>query len=92
MIALTILIRKDRAKDKIDIQFFLFMKMLVIFPIIIFAAFFYAFAMVVKRLTKPNFTVKNIWITRASSGIGEFLTSEPNRLGGSLIISARNVK
>jgi len=45
--------------------------MLFVIPIIILAALFYAFAMVLRRrLVKPNFTGQNIWITGASSGIG----------------------
>ena len=45
-----------------------------------------------RKLAKPNYLNKVIWITGASSGIGEYLTYEFNRCGGEVIISARNEK
>jgi NADPH:quinone reductase-like Zn-dependent oxidoreductase len=43
-------------------------------------------------LAKPDFTGKTVWITGASSGIGEQLAYEFNRLGARLILTARNFK
>jgi len=45
-----------------------------------------------RKIVKPNYHGKNIWITGASSGIGEYLAYEFNRLGAYVIISARNKK
>jgi dehydrogenase/reductase SDR family member 7B len=39
-----------------------------------------------------NFTSKTIWITGASSGIGEALTYEFSKLGAKIIISARRIE
>nr|MBK9652524.1 SDR family NAD(P)-dependent oxidoreductase [Bacteroidota bacterium] len=39
-----------------------------------------------------NIKGKVIWITGASSGMGEALALEANSLGAKVIISARNVK
>ena len=44
-----------------------------------------------RYLAKPNFKNQTVWITGASSGIGEYLAYEFSRLEASLIISARNV-
>ena len=43
-----------------------------------------------RNLTKMNFQNKVVWITGASSGIGEALSKELSRLDALLIISARN--
>ena len=45
-----------------------------------------------RKYTVGNYSGKTVWITGGSSGIGEYLAYEFNRLGASLIISARNVK
>ena len=44
-----------------------------------------------RRKCKPNYHNKTVWITGASSGIGEFLAYEFSRCGADLIISARNL-
>jgi hypothetical protein len=45
-----------------------------------------------RKIAKPNYSGKIVWITGASSGIGEYLTYEFNRTGAYVILSARNVK
>jgi len=51
----------------------------------------YALVPYVKRkITKANYNGKTVWITGASSGLGEYMAYEYNRCGASLIISARN--
>ena len=45
---------------------------------------------VTRILRKPNFEGKTVWITGASSGIGEALTYEFVKRGAQVIISARN--
>jgi len=53
----------------------------------------YALVAYIRRKTaKPNYNNKVVWITGASSGIGEFLAYEFNRQGAHVIISARNAK
>lgn len=41
-------------------------------------------------MRKPQFLNKTVWITGASSGIGECLAYEFSRLGANIILSARN--
>ena len=43
-----------------------------------------------RRKVTPDYFGKTVWITGASSGLGEFLAYEFNRLGADIIISARN--
>ncbi|KRX02847.1 hypothetical protein PPERSA_04050 [Pseudocohnilembus persalinus] len=45
-----------------------------------------------RKFTKPNFEGKLVWITGASSGLGEAMTKRFASLGASVILSARNVK
>lgn len=45
-----------------------------------------------RKLAKPNYDGKIVWITGASSGIGEYLTYEFNKFGAYTVISARNTK
>jgi dehydrogenase/reductase SDR family member 7 len=45
-----------------------------------------------RKIVKPNYIKKLVWITGASSGIGECLAYEFNRHGAHVILSARNVK
>jgi hypothetical protein len=51
----------------------------------------YAVVAYVKRLlVEPKYQGKIVWITGASSGLGEFLAYEFNRCGAYVILSARN--
>jgi NADPH:quinone reductase-like Zn-dependent oxidoreductase len=51
----------------------------------------YAIVAYVRRfLAKPKYQGKIVWITGASSGLGEFLAYEFNRCGAYVILSARN--
>lgn len=43
-----------------------------------------------RRTAKPNYTNKIVWLTGASSGIGEYLAYEFNKCGAFVIISARS--
>ena len=45
-----------------------------------------------RKKSNPDYTGKTVWITGASSGIGEYLAYEFNRTGADLIISARNAE
>jgi short-subunit dehydrogenase len=45
-----------------------------------------------RKYAKPNYNGKYVWITGASSGIGEYLAYEFNRLGAYVILSARNMQ
>ena len=48
------------------------------------------FRLAKRKLAKPDYKNKVVWITGASSGIGEALTYEFCRKGAKVIISARN--
>ncbi len=62
-----------------------------LFDIIIGLFLAYSIYKIVRRkLCKPNYEGKTVWITGASSGIGEFLAYEFNKHGADVIISARN--
>lgn len=53
----------------------------------------YAIIAYVRRKTaKPDYSGKNVWITGASSGIGEHLAYEFNKHGAFVILTARNTK
>lgn len=53
----------------------------------------YALVAYIRRKTvKPNYINKLVWITGASSGIGEYLAYEFNRCGAYVVLSARSVK
>jgi NADPH:quinone reductase-like Zn-dependent oxidoreductase len=43
-----------------------------------------------RKTTKPDYSGKTVWITGASSGIGEYMAYEFNRHGAHVILSARN--
>jgi short-subunit dehydrogenase len=45
-----------------------------------------------RKRAKPNYINKTVWITGASSGIGEYLAYEFNRHGAYVVLSARNSK
>lgn len=49
-------------------------------------------AFIRRKYVKPNYINKLVWITGASSGIGEYMAYEFNRHGAYVILSARNVK
>ena len=54
---------------------------------------FLAYALIAfirRKITKPNYTNQTVWITGASSGLGEYLAYEFNRCGAYVILSARN--
>jgi len=59
---------------------------------IAFILFAYALIAYIRRkYVKPNYKGQTVWITGASSGIGEYLAYEFNRYEADLVISARNV-
>lgn len=65
--------------------------MLCIIEAVFIIFFLYAAIKVIRRkLSKPDYRGKTIWITGASSGIGEYLAYEFSRHNADLIISARN--
>ena len=45
-----------------------------------------------RKIAKPNYHGKTVWITGASSGIGEYLAYEFNRHGAWVVLTARNEK
>jgi NADPH:quinone reductase-like Zn-dependent oxidoreductase len=65
---------------------------MILLTIVILLIFYAVLAFVRRKIVKPNYNGQVIWITGASSGIGEYLAYEFNRLGGYVIISARNKK
>lgn len=63
------------------------------FTIIIGLFVLYSLIKIARRyLVKPDFNGKVVWVTGSSSGIGEYLAYEFNKLGAHIIISARNLK
>ena len=63
------------------------------FDFIIFLLTVYALVAYIRRkFVKVDYNGQIVWITGASSGIGEYLAYEFNRRGARLIISARNVQ
>ena len=63
------------------------------FEFILFCLLAYAFQRIVRRkLSKPNYHGQNVWVTGASSGIGEALAYEFNQKGAHVFLSARNEK
>ena len=69
---------------------------MLIFSLLIFLKALYLLYILIKyckRLfVKISFNNKVVWITGASSGLGEALAYEFSKLGASLILTARNVK
>ena len=49
------------------------------------------FKIIRRKLTKPNYQGQTVWVTGASSGIGEYLAYEFNKHGADVIISARSL-
>lgn len=43
-----------------------------------------------RKIAKPDYKGKTVWITGASSGIGEYLAYEFNKHGAKVILTARN--
>lgn len=59
---------------------------------LLFLLFAYSFFKAYRRRKcSPDYLGKTVWITGASSGLGEYLAYEFNRLGAEIIISARNL-
>ena len=48
-------------------------------------------AYICRKFTRPDYNGKIVWITGASSGIGEYMAYEYNSCGAYVILSARNV-
>lgn len=63
---------------------------MVLFTIVTIMVLYALVAYIRRKTVKPNYTNKIVWITGASSGIGEYLAYEFNRHGAYVIISARN--
>lgn len=63
----------------------------IIEPVIIIFLVYSLVKIVRRKVCKPQFNNKTVWITGASSGIGEYLAYEFNKRGANLIISARNL-
>lgn len=62
------------------------------FDIIIGLFLIYSIFKILRRkLKKPNYEGQTVWVTGASSGIGEYLAYEFNKHGAEVIISARNL-
>lgn len=55
-------------------------------------ACFTLFKIIRRNYSSPSFAGQNVWVTGASSGIGEYLAYAFSKSGASLIISARNKK
>lgn len=65
---------------------------MILLTIVSLLALYVIVAFIRRKIVKPNYNGKVVWITGASSGIGEYLAYEFNRLGAYVIISARNKK
>lgn len=65
----------------------------IIITVIIAAMVLYALTAYIRRkIVKPDYANKIVWITGASSGIGEYLAYEFNKHGAHVVLTARNVK
>lgn len=65
---------------------------MIIFTIFGLLVLYAVVAYIRRKIAKPNYINKLVWITGASSGIGEYLAYEFNRHGAYVVLSARNTK
>jgi NADPH:quinone reductase-like Zn-dependent oxidoreductase len=63
---------------------------MILFAIVALLVLYALLAYIRRRTAKPNYINKIVWITGASSGIGEYLAYEFNRHGAYVILSARS--
>ena len=64
---------------------------IIICSVVFLLAAYALVAYIRRKNTTPDYTGKTVWITGASSGIGEHLAYEFNSHGAHVILSARNL-
>jgi NADP-dependent 3-hydroxy acid dehydrogenase YdfG len=65
---------------------------MILFSIVALLVLYALVAYIRRKIVKPNYLNKTVWVTGASSGIGEHMAYEFNRHGAYVILSARNLK